>query len=292
MSESDQIQRAILDGDWTEAKLNEAQRILDHLEAAPDDRDALRQYDALRSALACTDDDAVAPPGGWQALETSWRDRRAAPGALQTEPRAAVHRWLSWPAAMAAAIVLAAAGWSIVLLRNPGRDDVTRLAAGASLNFIHSKEEIQQDVRAFEDTQDVYDQRARWVAATSAAADVGLAESPIAIADRLLLLRLTMLRGKNVIAQANLTIVPGQEADLTVPSNTGLAVRFQIATTRDEPTRLTVWTDVRVPGGQDQTLAALATDLRFEPRKVVTAGQWATSTGKYRLEVGFSEYRR
>ncbi len=296
MSDSDQIQRDMLDGDWTEAKLSEARRILDHLEASPQDRSVLREYDSLRESLRCPDGDAVAPPGGFEALETSWHERRvAAPPAEETsEPRGGTGglRWWSWPAAMAATIVLAVVGWSIVRLGPRGSDEASRVTPAGTVRFIHSTAEIQQDVRAFEDTQQVYDRRARWVAATSAAADVGLADAPITATDRLLLLRLTMLRGEQLIAQADLTVVPGQEADLTVPSDVGLAVRFRIATTSDEPTRLTMWTDVRVPGGEDQALAALATDLRFKPGTVVTAGQWRTSTGRYRLEVGYSEYRR
>ena len=131
MSDSDQIQRDILDGDWTEAKLREARRILDQLEASPQDRQVLRDYDALRAALRCPDDDAVAPPSGFEAFETSWRDRHAA-APPATKPAydpggAGGLRWLSWPAALAAAIVLAAVGWSIVWLGPRGSGDASRV---------------------------------------------------------------------------------------------------------------------------------------------------------------------
>jgi hypothetical protein len=122
---------------------------------------------------------------------------------------------------------------------------------------------------------------------SDSASDMGLASQPIARDARILLLRLAMVRGDNVVSRTDLAIVPGQSAILTVPFQQGRTLRYQIGTTTNEPTRMSIWVEVQTPAG-GETLAALATQLDAEPGHAVSAGRLTTAAGMYELQVDFA----
>jgi len=199
---------------------------------------------------------------------------------------------------MAAALLLAVGlGWSLRPLGWPGSASskppvTTPGSAGATAALAFAPQEIRQNVSAFRQVADVFDQRASWVLVADRTSDVGLGRDPAEPEDRLLLLRLTMCKGEQVVSRSDLVIVPGEGADLTVPLENGRKLRYQIGTTLDQPTRLSLWAELQGEQGAGRTLAALATDLPVQPGQVLGAGEMVTTTGHYALQVAFAQASR
>jgi len=103
-----------------------------------------------------------------------------------------------------------------------------------------------------------------------------------------LLLRLTVTHGGQLASDADLLVIPGQTANLTVPMQGGQSLKYRIGTSADEPTRLTVWLEVSTPHG-GEALGALSTNLDMDPGQKVTAGQLATTAGEYELKIALPE---
>jgi hypothetical protein len=215
-------------------------------------------------------------------------------------------RW-SWPAALAASLLAAVAGWAMYLrtARAPG-EAAGRLPslAGAKIGPLApppnsraaaapqaapwTGAEMEREVGVFTNVSETFEGRTSWVAMGDQAAELGLMPAP-SPHRKLLLLRLTASEGGQSRSRTDLVIVPGENASLDVPFEHGLVLRYYIATTADRDCRLSLWAEVRTPNGDGETLAALATQLRPVPGQSLSAGRLVTSSGGYNLEISFQE---
>jgi hypothetical protein len=146
--------------------------------------------------------------------------------------------------------------------------------------------EVAQQVQAFDEVSRVFDRKASWILLANGSSDMGLSSEPV-IDQKLLLLRLVMSHAGAAISTADLVIVPGQKADLTVPVGRGQSLHYQVATSVRDPNRLSLWAELQTPQG-DRPLASLATTLDLRPGEKLTAGQLVTSAGPYELSIAFS----
>ena len=279
--ECETVQRELLHLDWDDAQRQRMIELLGHLEGCESCRSALEDFDRLRGELAA-DDTEVEPSGGWSAFE----DRLTRP---MTSRR---WRWRWTPPALAASLLLAVAGWSLYLGgrgdhgpgiagRAPAGDPPQRLR---SLGF--TPREVADRVEVFDEVSRDFDRRAQWVVIGDKTTDLGLGEQDQPVGQGLLLLRLTLSGDDDVASRVDLVIVPGQRAELTVPTDEGPHVRYRVNTSDGEPIRLQLWVDLIRPDGERSTMAALATDLTLEPGQVTSAGRMVTSSGRYELNVG------
>jgi hypothetical protein len=150
----------------------------------------------------------------------------------------------------------------------------------------------------------VFDGRTNWLMMSANATDVGLSDHPdssaapatqstTTIGDdaagpgrKLLLVRLNLTSGTEVISNADLVIVPGTAASVTVPTKQGTPIRYRVVTFADHPNRLAVRVEMpqKGPGATDAT-AVLGTSLDLQPYRETAAGRLVTHTGSYDLMV-------
>ena len=264
--------------DWDAADRRRIAEALAHVEKCEHCQAAMADFDRMREALqpAAT---PVEPLGGWSEFET--RLRRSA-----VRPR---RRWSPSHLALAATLVLAVTGWATVLLRDysspstlatrpPDRPIVANL----------TPEQVTRGVDVFDNVSQVFDHKASWVLISDADSDVGLSNQPVQPGDQLLLLRLALTRDKEVASAAELAIVAGQDAELSVSGPQGARVRYRIATSKTRVRDIRLVAEIGRPGDRATDAACLATSLHLEPGHVVSAGEVATSSGRYALNVGCS----
>lgn len=293
-------QQKLLDRGWSAAELAEAAELARHAQACEACRAALADYETLRSLLIANDE-RTEPAGGWSAFADRMRDAGVGkvgptPAWSGTLHRPHALRRILGPLALAASLALAFAGWGLYLRGTPS-SSMSPIAsppapgnAGVALASAQfTPEEVRQKVQAFEEVSEVFDRQAGWIAVAGETSDLGLAPSPIGGARRVVLLRLTLSRGATVVSQADLVIVPGQTAELTVPFQADQRLRYRAATTAERPMRLSVAAEVLSPRQPDQIYAAVASTLPMTPGQVRPAGELVTITGDYQLKVGFSE---
>ena len=151
--------------------------------------------------------------------------------------------------------------------------------------------DFSHEVRAFRQVSNVYDGHAGWMMVSQNDSDVGVVSEPVSQSKRVLVLRLDLWHGKELVSNSDLLVLAGQKADLTVPLETGQSLHYRIGTSADEPTQLTVWLELKTPEG-GEPLAALATNLQMRRGQKVTAGKFATSAGEYELKIDFASTDR
>lgn len=281
----EQIEQMLLDRGVTEATLDQHPLLAEALRADPTLMECLQEYDALRAAMGPASQAPVEPPAkGWAAMEQ--RMTQTIASGLTTRPphQFRIGRILAW----AAAVVVAASGWAVFLLQHSGgptTDIQGKLAMSAH--------DIAQAVAVFSNVTDTLDGKASWVAVSKNNADVGLGAAKPAGSRHLLLLRLTLLVDGRTASQADVVIVAGQSATVTLPLNNGRQVRYEIGTTRTPSTgatQLSLWAQLQKHNAPDgESLAALATQLQPHVGQVVSAGEMVTHNDRYELRVSFGQ---
>ena len=272
----EEIKQALLDYGWDAAERRRIAEILRAVETDEECDRAARDYDLLRSALARPEIEDM-PPTGWDEFE----DRLTETALSQ--------RSISWwkYTAIAAGLLLA-----LVLYRDARQMDqsgTTRPTGAALAGMGFTVGEISDNAGAFAQVAEVFDRRASWLLLSDEASDVGLVADPQAPASRVLMFRFTVTHGGKTISNADLIIVPGQTADVTVPCSSERQIRYQVATTGESPTRVSLWVELQRDGRAGETLASVATDLAVHPGETLSAGQMATSSGEYSVHLSFSE---
>lgn len=274
------FQETLLELDLDERDRGRVALALRHLEGCAICQEAFRDFDGIQSAIALTDRN-VEPREGWARFEEELTSHVAA------RPRNSPS-YRSLGVAAAVLIVCGAFALGLSLARVGGRS-IAVVAPGsteeAGPHFTPG--DIHHQVTAFRRVSEVYDGRAGWIWVSKGASDVGIAKSNISAAQKLLLLRLTVLAGERQISEADLMVIPGQTADLTVPLEDGAALHYRVGTSTDEPTHLALWLEMRTPTGTEP-LAALSSSLRLQPGQKVTAGELSTTSGRYVLKVAFA----
>jgi hypothetical protein len=278
----DSFRELLLDFDWDESTRRRAAELLKHMETCRACQDAARDLDRLRAILR-TDSGDIKPDGGWAGLE-----QRLTASAHPKRPV-----WRFQITAIAASLLIATVSFQFGRLAN--RSMSSTLAVGNASMSVRQPDapthfrpqEIVHDVSAFGQISKVFDGRASWMLVSDEASDVGLLPHDVAEARKVLLLRLRVTRGSAVLSNADLLVIPGQSANLTVPLKGGHSLHYRIGTSTDEPTRLSVSLELATPNG-NEPLAALSTNLQVEPGQTITAGQLATSAGEYQLKISFA----
>ena len=274
------FRETLLEIDLDERDRGRVAQALNHLEGCAACQEAFRDFDGIQSAIALTDR-TVEPLEGW----TRFKDQLAS----RVVKRSRIHAWYR-PLGVAAAVLIVCGAFALGLSlpRVGGRSIAvvtTESTEEAGPHFTPG--DIHHEVTAFRRVSEVYDGRAGWIWVSKGASDVGMAENNIGGAEKLLLLRLTVLAGDRQISQADLMVIPGQTANLTVPLEDGVALRYRVGTSTDEPTHLALWLEMRTPTGTEP-LAALSASLRLQPGQKVTAGELSTTSGRYVLKVAFA----
>jgi hypothetical protein len=272
------VRQFLIDAGWDAGQRRQAIEFLRHLEQCEACQSAVEDFDVLRAALA-----PVQPPepaGGWDAM----RRRIASP-----IPRRGIHhtRWFRGGLMIAASVLIASgvfwAGRQTVTPPPVATIPVPTEPAMASL----SPSEVSHEVRAFRQVSKVYDGHAGWMMVSQDNSDVGVVSGPVSQSKHVLVLRLDLWQGKELVSNSDLLVLAGQKADLTVPLQNGQSLHYRIGTSTDEPTQLTVWLELKTPQG-GEPLAALATNLQMRRGQKVTAGKFATSAGEYELKIDFA----
>jgi hypothetical protein len=277
--ERETAKQTLLDYGWDAGERLRIAEVLRFLEQDAECQQAVAEYDRIRVALQAPES-LPAPDAGWDALATRLEHAAARPrrGRL----------WLAtWTSAAAAAVLLAGLAGHAWRGAGAHRPVSNHQAAAASPAF--ATHEIRDDVSVFHQVADVFDQRASWVLLSDQTSDVGLGRDPTQCEDRLLLLRLLLSRGTQVVSSADLVIVPGEGADLTVPVENGLRLCYRITAGGQPQTHLSIWAELQNAAGTGRTLAALATDLPVEPGQTLRAGEMVTTTGNYVLKVAYTQ---
>lgn len=280
MKSCNEICEFLLDCDWVEEDLQKAFDAMDHLRECPRCSAAVRDY--LRINGAVRNQQPGVPQGGWSAME-----RRLVQKVLPP-PTRFVSPWMGMAASVLIAVVV---GYG--LGRGPARQpamtamrpEATTVQTRPDESTGFSESDIAQHVKAFDEMSNIFERRAAWLLVDGNTSDMGVSANPVD-KGQILLLRLTMLKSGKLISSADLAIIPGQTASLNVPINQNAGLHYRISASADQPTRLTISTQLTTPHETD-VLAALETTLEVEPGQKLTAGNMVTSNGDYELQIDF-----
>jgi hypothetical protein len=283
MNTCEHIREFLGEREWDEPARRHAAEVLDHLKTCPQCAAAAADYDRLQSILRIATPGI--PEGGWIAMEQRLLERT-------------LHRRLRWPRLSAlamAASVLIAIGYGIARVTSTqpaAPPNLSRAENGTTLPAsdvaLYPQSDAAHDAKAFHEVSDVFEHRAAWLLVGDNTSDMGLSDQAINDPQKVLLLRLTMLESGKTLSSADLAIVPGQSASLTVPGDRNTSLHYRITATAEQPTRLSVSTQLMTPKGAE-VLAALATTLRVEPGQRLSAGSMVTSSGNYELQIAFAK---
>jgi hypothetical protein len=265
----------LLDLGIDDAQRRNLQSALQHLEGCEGCRAAVHAFDDIAGTLK-SDASGAIPPSGWQVFEQSL--------ATTIGPRPRRHSW-PWALGIAASLLLAVGTYQLGRMA-PSVPQGPAIAQAGSPEVTPA--DVAKDVGAFKEVSKVFDGRASWVLVSNEASDVGVSGQPLATSGQVRLLRLTMSQGNRVVSNADLLIIPGQTADLKIPVSGGKSLHYLISTTADGPAHVSIRFEVVAPSDH-QPLATLATTLKVEPGAEFNAGQIATASGDYRLNVGYAQ---
>jgi len=276
MNTCDRIQETLLNFDWTEEDRQRAREVLKHLDSCPDCAGAVADFDQIRNRL--TPDVSALTDDQWRTIDQRLKTAAARP-----------YVRLRWAMAVAAAIFIGFVSFQA------GR-------AGRSLPNIAMQSKIPSDtdfpfpagdeahqVEAFGKVSEVFDHRTIWVMNSDAQADMGLSKQDLAAPHQVFLIRLAVDVAGRDVSNADLVIVPGQSAEMTVPINDSATIKYNIGTSANVPMTLNFWAQIQTPHGND-VLGAVSTSLQMNPGQKLTAGEITTERGSYRLKVAFGRY--
>jgi hypothetical protein len=271
------VREFLLQEDWDAARRSQAIVFLRHLEHCAACEAVMRDFDEIR--LVMEPARPSEPTGGWEAMQ-----RRL----VSPIPLGRPH-WLGPVLAMAASVLLAFAAFEV------GRNHSVRSDKTVATNKINpvepatfiSPREVSHEVQAFRAVSEVYDGHAGWMMVSKNSSDVGMLAEPASSNSRMLILRLGLWQGDESISNADLVVLAGQRADLTLPLPSGRSLHYCIGTSTDEPTQLTLSLEMKAPGG-DTPLAALATTVRIQAGQKLSAGKLSTTAGEYELKIDFA----
>lgn len=287
----------LVDFGWTGEERSRAAAAIQHLAECDACRAAAEDFERVERLLLSSRREDGVPVEGWEAFEDRLESTARHGGRAAMRPR--MFRFAQFGGALAASLLIAAVAYRLGLSRGMGPVSVAPVERPAAQ---FAPGEVSQQVRAFGEVSQVFDGRASWVVMANNASDLGLASQPVA-ARGLLLLKLTMLRSGEAVSSADLVIVPGQSAELTVPmrDSPGQSLHYRVGTSRGEPTDLTLWAEVvrsgdgiaagLARGGRPvgaEPVAALATTLQLGDEQRLTAGRLVTSAGAYELQIAFA----
>jgi hypothetical protein len=270
------VQLRVIELGFDPAERERVAEALAHLKTCASCRDAVGGYDRVAAALLAPAGDEGLPPSGWQTYEDALLARTHRPPA---------RRWSRLTLAIAASLVIGLMGLTAGLgawLKWSSNGGAPTAAVTAL-----TPAEVSQRTREFTEINRAFDGRAGWVMLAGRQSDLGLAETASTVDPRPLLLRLNLSRDGRAVANADVLIVPGQTADLTIPTLAGAQLRCRVATSASDPSALSLRAELRA-GPRQEAQALLTTSLRLKGATAAPAGQLITPDGDYDLKVLFA----
>jgi hypothetical protein len=323
----DDIQQLLLSLELDQQSRQGAFEALAHLESCVPCRLALQDYDKLTALLRpgqrfdeslpplespesdieqskLPDQSNVSPTGGWEAFESKLlaasRGGRWRPLAMRA------HWWIPALGGLAAMVLVAWGAFHLGKRASSAGAPVVRLPVVGPPNSTLvrlSPDDVAEKVRTFDAIDHSFDGQARWLMLSGPNnADVGLIsqcpESPTTRGtdDKILLVRLNLIRGADVVSQADVLIVAGTTANVAVPTKLGVTLQYHIVTSALDPMRLRVQVQVPGEGGAVKVAAAhplasgtaaavLGTSLELEPYLDASAGRLVVDRQEFDLQV-------
>mgnify|MGYP001226556380 CR=1 FL=1 len=278
------IQRIILDCDWNRAALDQAATVLAHLDTCPACREALGEYDALRSMLRLP-----------ESIPEPDEDELRRPLGGVSATRSSRHRIHALAVALAVAVLAAAGGWVLYfqsrhLALNDAALPTRRAPDGPMPTFPRlTGADVSRRTELFRTVSETFGGRTGWVAVTDDAADLGLMPESMASNGKVFLLRIVLSDESRPIANTDLIIRPGQAARLEVGLPSGRLLHYQVATANTLEPCVSMWAEIREAEVGGQTLAALAASIRPVSGKTIDVGRMVSTLGIYNLELSFQQ---
>ena len=137
-----------------------------------------------------------------------------------------------------------------------------------------SQADIDGRVKAFHEISGVFENRAAWLLVGDNTSDMGVNNSAINPEHQVFLLRLTMLKSKRIISTADLVILPGQTASLTVPTEEESSLHYRIHTSEDHPTQLMISAQLLTAKGAERWLPSKLR-CKSSPARSFPPGTWS-----------------
>lgn len=248
-----------------------------------------------------------APAGGWEAFERKLL--AASRGRARQRPVAVrSQRWIPAAASLAAMVLIGCFAFRIgrqsVGHGSPRIAEVPATAPSVTTvaNVRLSPQDVEQGIRAFGAVDQSFDGRTRWLLLSANSTDVGLnnqgppyfnGRSANEANEKLLHLRLNLLRGAEVVSKADVLIVAGATANVIVPTRLG-SIHYHIVTSALDPMRMSVQlqvlgkeaaqgiarSDLPVTGE-----AILGTNLDLKPYTDASAGRLVLGPQAFDLQV-------
>jgi len=269
------IRRELLELTWTAEQYQQAQRIVEHVEACAACRAAAADYQAIQTSLQATE--TSEPKGGWTAFE----ERLAAAASGRTQ------RPVRWGWSIAAGLLIGLAGLNAALLVRNSRPPAEAMPGhGDAVVQVPPDMTDSTVAKAFVTVSSAFEGRANWVMLSDQSSELGLTDDSSA-GKELLILRLVVTRGGNAISQVHLAIVPGATARMTVPAKDGAQLEYVITTDAQDPQHIGVWMTLgdgklaAMEGG----LGSMATSLSIPYGQTSRTGQITTRDGTYDMSM-------
>jgi hypothetical protein len=307
----EEIRKRYLDHDFDLVSLEVAAGLAEHFRQCNECRQAAGQYDDVRRLMRLPEE-IVAPssppafafpvPEVPQHPATASAPAMASPADAKRPQSTNLPRFgMAWATALAVLLLIGASGWSLYFSRPTVEStDIAHTAvpplAPASLpndSAEHdaarwTRADIDHGVAVFTKVSETFDGQAGWIAVGDRGTDMGLLDGLAPPQSKVLLVRLVMSRGTQPPSTTDLVIVPGQGANVELPFEPGQVLLYRIKTAPGQQTPMTLAAEVQSQDHRN-TLAGLATQLKPHAGEVVTAGQLVSQSGRYNLDVSFSE---
>lgn len=278
----DDVRQCLLELDADDAGRRCVAGAMAHLDTCAECQAALVDFDQIRLAFAAAGKEPSLPHGAWEAAQGRLFD------AISRTPRRRGIRGLAIAASLLVGVLIFELGRHAARSGPQVAQDMRNVPPASELAPApFAPREMSHELAAFHQVSQVFDGRAGWMMTSQDDSAVGVGSDRLSGEQKVLLLRLVLTRGGAVISDADLLVVAGEKADLTIPLRQGQALHYRIGTSADEPTRLTLTLELDKPHG-GELLAAMTTALRMEPGERLTAGRLATSAGEYQLSLSFT----
>ena len=289
----DHIRSTFLDRDWSRAMLQEAAAVAEHLQQCPACREAVAQYEELRGLLQFSEpaESSYAGVKGDSPIfaETKIGTVPAKIGTVPHKPQPRRATQWAGAAVLAASLMVGVAGWTLYFCSSEGIGATPQplaQAIPASAPVARwTQADVDRDVGVFTNVSETFDGRTSWVALGDHATELGLMPLPSHRQGKILLLRLVVLHDNQEKSRTDLVIVPGESANLCVPLDGDRVLHYTIGTTAGKEQRLSFWAEVRTPGCDGETLAAVAAQLKPVSGRMLGAGRLVTPSGSFNVEI-------